>query len=197
MKLIGLCGMSGSGKTLVGSLFATEGYLHLDCDRLVHEKVYPRQDVQQRLVEAFGSEAVAEGKINRRYIASVVFGNADQMNVLNALLQQPILEELEKELTASHKELILLDAPTLFESGLHRRCECVIGMIAPFNTCVERIMARDGISKERAKARLSSQKDEAFLRKHCDHILSNDGDIVRLTKQALRLAEQIKKEIKA
>ena len=87
----------------------------------------------------------------------------------------------------------MLDAPTLFESGIDKQCKAVIGLIAPTNTCIERIMNRDGISKEQAAARISNQKGEEFLRKHCRYILVNDGNIVGLTKKALQLAEQIKK----
>ena len=96
----------------------------------------------------------------------------------------------------SNSEYILLDAPTLFEAGMDKKCKVVIALIAPYNTCIERIMNRDGISREAAILRLSRQKDEDFLRKHCRYVLVNDGNIVGLTKKALQLAEQIKKETK-
>ena len=189
MKLYGLCGPSGSGKTLVGKLFSMEGFLHVDCDKLVHERVYARADVQKAIADAF-----PEAGLDRKKLGSIVFGSPEKLALLNGLLRAPIMEEIRAFLAEEKAEYALLDAPTLFEAGADKECIAVIGMIAPVNTCIERIVSRDGVTREQARLRLSRQKDEAFLRKHCDHILVNDGNIVKLTKEALKLAQALKGE---
>ncbi len=194
MTLIGLCGPSGSGKTLMGQLFAMEGFVHIDCDKLVHEKVHRRDDVRDAIARQFGPEYLTPDGICRKELGKLVFHDKAQLQKLNDLLRQPIIDEIFTALRQENAEFALLDAPTLFESGLDKQCKAVIGMIAPLNTCVERIMNRDGIDKETALARLRNQTDEAFLRKHCHYILENDGNIVKLTKRALALAKEIKKE---
>ena len=194
MTLIGLCGPSGSGKTLVGGLFAMEGCTHIDCDKLVHETVYKRADVREAIAREFGPEMLTEDGVKRKELGKIVFSNAHKLNLLNDLLRDAIVDEVYKALAQAGGEYALLDAPTLFESGIDQKCKAVIGMIAPLNTCVERIMNRDGIDRDTALARLSHQKNEEFLRKHCHYILENDGNIVKLTKRALALAEEIKKE---
>ena len=194
MKLFGLCGPSGSGKTLVGKLFAIEGFSHIDCDKLVHERVYIRPDVRDDLSKAFGADIITPTGVNRKKLGKTVFSDPKQLSKLNDLLRRPIREEIFALLKEQNAEYALLDAPTLFEAGIDKDCTCVIGMIAPYNTCLERIVSRDGITREQAAARLSRQKDEAFLRRHCDYILVNDGNIVKLTKQALSLAAQLKGE---
>ena len=194
MKLIGLCGMSGSGKTLVGSLFATEGFLHVDCDKLVHERVYAREDVRAALAKAFGADVVAGGVVRSREIGRIVFADPEKLQMLNDLLRPFIRAELFSYLAEHKSDTALLDAPTLFEAGIDKDCTFVVALIAPRMTCIERIMSRDGITREQAEARLSRQKDETFLRAHCDYVLVNDGNIVKLTKEVLRLAEKLKKE---
>lgn len=193
MKLVGLCGPSGSGKTLVGNLFAMHGFLHIDCDKLVHERVYKREDVRNEVANAFGAQMLTPDGVNRPEMGKLIFNDPEKRELLNAIVLKAVKNEVYAILQKENAELALLDAPTLFESGLNQDCDCVIAMLAPRNTCIERIMNRDGISREVATARLDAQKSEAFLRKHCDHVLENNGDIVRLTKQAIHLAESIQK----
>lgn len=193
MTLIGLCGQSGSGKTLVGGLFAMQGFVHIDCDKLVHERLYKRPDVREKIKTHFGAEMLTEQGVDRAKLGAVVFADAQKLAQLNAIVKDAVSEEVIGYAERCGSEYVLLDAPTLFETGIDKKCEAVIGLIAPTNTCIERIMNRDGITKEQAKARLSHQKGEEFLRKHCQYILVNDGNIVGLTKKALQLAEQIKK----
>lgn len=194
MTLIGLCGPSGSGKTLVGSLFAMEGFVHIDCDKLVHSAVYKRPDVRAAVAKHFGEDMLTDEGVHRSRLRDIVFNDEKKLQLLNDILRDAITEEIYKALENSQSEYALLDAPTLFEAGLDKKCKAVIAMIAPRNTCIERIMNRDGITKEAALQRLSRQKNEEFFRKHCQYILENDGNIVGLTKKALALAEQIKKE---
>lgn len=185
--------MSGSGKTLVGGLFAMEGFVHIDCDKLVHERLYKRADVREAITLNFGPEMLVPDGVDRKKLGETVFSNPDKLKLLNEIVKEPITQEVLAAAKESGGEYILLDAPTLFESGLDKRCKAVIGLIAPTNTCVERIVNRDGISKQAAIDRISRQKDEEFLKKHCHYILINDGNIVGLTKNALQLAERIKK----
>ncbi len=193
MTLIGLCGLSGSGKTLVGGLFAMQGFVHVDCDKLVHERLYKRPDVREKIKRHFGEEMLTEQGVDRKKLGAAVFADEEKLNLLNDLVKTPITEEVLGFAENCGSEYVLLDAPTLFETGIDKKCEAVIGLIAPTNTCIERIVNRDGISKQQAVARISRQKGEEFLRKHCQYILVNDGNIVGLTKKTLQLAEQIKK----
>lgn len=196
MTLIGLCGPSGSGKTLVGGLFAMEGFAHIDCDKVVHEKLYKREDVRAAIAKHFGDHLLTEEGVDRKALRDIVFGDGEKLSLLNSIIKDAITHEVLQAVEQADSEYVLLDAPTLFEAGLDQKCDAVIAMIAPYNTCVERIMNRDGIDRATAELRLSRQKNEEFFRKHCQHILENDGNIVKLTKSALALAEQIKKENK-
>lgn len=193
MTLIGLCGLSGSGKTLVGGLFAMQGFEHVDCDKLVHERLYKRPDVREQIALNFGDEMLTPTGIDREKMSSLVFSDERKLSLLNELVREPVTEEVLAYAESCGNEYVLLDAPTLFETGIDKKCKAVIGLIAPTNTCIERIMNRDGISRQQAINRISRQNGEEFLRKHCQYILVNDGNIVGLTKKALQLAEQIKK----
>lgn len=185
--------MSGSGKTLVGGLFAMEGFVHIECDKLVHERLYKRADVRDAITLNFGPEMLVPDGVDRKKLGETVFSNPDKLQLLNEIVKEPITQEVLAAAKESGGEYILLDAPTLFEAGLDKRCKAVIGLIAPTNTCIERIVNRDGITKQAATERIARQKNEEFLKKHCHYILINDGNIVGLTKNALQLAERIKK----
>ena len=139
---------------------------------------------------------LTEEGVDRKALRDIVFGDGEKLSLLNSIIKDAITHEVLQAVEQADSEYVLLDAPTLFEAGLEQKCDAVIAMIAPYNTCVERIMNRDGIDRATAELRLSRQKNEEFFRKHCQHILENDGNIVKLTKSALALAEQIKKENK-
>ena len=175
--LIGLTGMSGAGKSTVAALFEKKGFRVIDCDALVHA-LY--EDVRYiRLVgDAFGEEYVRGGAVDRKKLGALVFSDPKALKKLNDTVSPFILREITERIKEARDEEIstVLDAPLLFEYGLEKYCDAVIGVTVDIETAVKRLSVRDGRSEAELRARLRSQHDEAFFLEHCDYILKNEGD---------------------
>ena len=183
MIVLGLTGPSGAGKGVVGDAFRAEGIPVLDTDAVYHEWICRPSPCTRDLAEAFGEEILAEnGSVNRRRLAAIVFcGTAEEeqrKKKLNAITHRYVLESCElwlRECEAHGARAAVIDAPLLIEAGLHTRCDRVLVVLAASETRLARIMVRDGISYEAAKARISAQPEDAFYREYAHFVFENDG----------------------
>ncbi len=191
MSIIGLTGHSGSGKTTVAAYLQKFGYIHIDCDKLVHNKIYTDPLVLNALCDAFGSEYIINGTVNRKLLSKLVFSDKNAYNKLMNTIRPFIVSAVIKEAKMHNNKMVLLDAPTLFEFSLEKICDKVIGVVS--DNAVERICTRDGIDENLAIARLKSQKDADFYKKRCDYIIENNGDLAYLEKATIQLASTILK----
>ena len=170
--IIGLTGFSGAGKSTVASIFAEYGFTVLNCDKLVHEQVYRDPQVLKAVAAAFGRDCLQGNALNRAVLRARTLGNPEE--------------------TARHSgRRILLDAPLLFESGLHHRCDKVICVVSSQKEALRRIIRRDQLTPEEARRRLSSQHPAEYYTQRSDYIINNNEGISALRKQALEILNQI------
>ncbi len=175
--LIGLTGMSGAGKSTVAALLEKKGFRIIDCDALVHS-LY--EDIRYiRLVgDAFGEEYIHEGSVDRKKLGALVFSDPRSLKKLNEtvspFIMRAVTERIE-EVKAGDASAVL-DAPLLFEYGLEKYCDCVVGVTVDLETAVKRLSVRDRRGEEELRARLRSQHDASFFKAHCDYVLENDAD---------------------
>ena len=179
MKLIGLTGRSGSGKGVVCQLFAELYDIpSIDCDKLSRSVCGIGMPCTLELASFFGSEILDEnGALRRRVLANLAFGDAQKTAALNRITHKFILAACEDEIKryeARGEAALILDAPTLFESGLHKRCDLVISVVADDDICISRIQKRDGLSAEDAKKRLNAQPKKEFYLANSNYIVYNN-----------------------
>jgi len=177
MTIIGLTGPSGSGKTTALDTLRSLGALTIDCDAVYHELLAESLELNAALAARFPA-AQKDGGIDRKALGAIVFSDAAALADLNEITHRFIAAEVQRRLRAWAMEggtLAALDAIELISSGLGERCNLVVGVLAPRESRLERIMQRDGISAERAAARIDAQKGEEYFREKCDHILYNNG----------------------
>ena len=177
-RLIGLTGRSGAGKSTAGDCAREMGIPVLDCDALYRQMTSSPTECLCAIGETFGEEAVRGGTLNRPFLRETVFSDREAMGKLNritATYMEKELFRLFQEETLRNAPTVLLDAPTLFESGLNVLCDRILCVTAPEERAVERICRRDGIDETAARARLAQQKEEGFFASHCDVLLRNDG----------------------
>ena len=143
--------------------------------------------------DTFGSETVREGKLYRPALREKVFSDPLEMEKLNALTARYMGEEIRSRLANATEAQVLLDAPTLFQSGMDQKCDLIIGVLASEEDCIRRITARDGISAADAARRLAQQPSEEFYKKNCHVCLENRTDPVTFRRQAEQLLASLKK----
>ncbi len=179
MLILGLTGRSGSGKGYLSDVFARYGICSIDCDRVSRDVCAPNSPCVKELADTFGQDIIDQnGVLQRKKLAQIAFADAKSTKKLNAITHPYILQALEAEIETCRihgAKAVLLDAPTLFESGLNQRCDAIICVTSTDEARVERIVKRDEMTKEDALARLARQKSDAEFRRLCDYEIVNDG----------------------
>lgn len=197
MKVIGLCGGSGSGKGTLAAMLSEGGFLHIDADAVYHEITSGDSPCLRAMTEAFGRDIISpSGALDRRALASVVFadGAKEKLSLLNSISHRYVLEEIRKRIIAAEGKYhgAIVDAPLLFESGFNTECDFIVSVIAPKELRISRISERDGIDRDAAERRINAQLDDEFLRLHSDIIITNDKDTAALYEQAQDLINRLK-----
>ena len=196
MALIGLCGGSGSGKGAVSRLLLSRGIPVVDADAVYHGLTSHMSECLVELVEAFGSDIVRDGALDRAVLRGIVFSDSTKRTLLNKISHKHVLSEIRREVQryfADGAAHVVIDAPLLIESGLDKDCDVVVAVIADRNTRVERIVQRDGISRADAERRINSQIPDDHLRERADYIVFNDGSLAELDEAVEGLLTYLKK----
>ncbi len=181
MHIIGITGPSGCGKGYLSAELAKHGYVHADADAIYHALLSESVPLREALVRAFGKEIERDGVIDRKLLGKKVFGakNKRRLAKLNKITHAFVCREYVQQILACKAEGnkgILLDAPLLIEARLDKLCDLTVCVLASEETRIERIMARDGISRDAAWLRIRSQKPLSFYAERCDYLfVNNDG----------------------
>ena len=191
IKIIGLTGISGAGKSTARGVFAERGFFLIDCDCLA-KSAADNRDFLGELQRRFPGNVLNEdGTLNRAATAKAIFNDVGRRRLYNQIIFPYIVYSVIRLVKRADAD-IMLDAPTLFESGLDMICEKTVGVIADRELCADRITRRDGITRELALERLSAQRDGEFFRVRCDYIIENNGGLSELEQNARIICEQLK-----
>lgn len=198
MKIIGLTGGIGSGKSTVSSYLAEKGYKIIDADKIAHDITSKGSPVLFELAEAFGKDILEpDGSLNRRKLAAAAFVDNDGRKILNGITHRVIFEEIDGRIrefrNSGQEKIIFLDAPLLFESGLDSRTEENWVVYADTKTRMERVKSRDGLSESEILDRINSQMDEKEKLERATYVLDNSGSREDLFVQIERLLEKGRK----
>ena len=197
MRLIGLCGGSGSGKGSVCEIFLRLGVPSLDLDALYHSLISHDTPCVRELVSEFGDEILSGGKIDRKALGRIVFSDERKRQRLNSIAHKHVIKETERLITSQRAlgfDYLIIDAPLLFEAGYDKRCDLVIAVIADTEKRLDRIVARDGISREAALTRINTQISNDELIKKCHYIIYNNSDLTSLEEEVGTVFNKIRAE---
>lgn len=193
MRIIGLCGRSGSGKGTFCAVARKNGLKVIDCDAVYKELVSSPSPCLAEIAEYFGEAVIKNNSLDRSTLANIVFSDSEKLMLLNRITHKHIICEINAMISQYDEgDIVILDAPTLFESGVDGMCELVIGILSDDVSCIERITARDGISKEKAVARLSNQLTNDFIIEHSNLVIYNDSNVTAFERASQELIESLK-----
>ena len=179
MKIIGITGNSGSGKSTISKLISKNYEAKIiDADKIAKEMTKNNGEYLQAIRQAFGNDVIKNNELDRKKLADIVFLNRTEKEKLDGLTFEYVVEEIKNELEANQNldyQYIILDVPLLFESKLDKLCDYTIGVIAPKTEKIKRICKRDKLSKEKALQRLNSQPNDEFFTKNCNTVINNEN----------------------
>jgi len=171
--ILGITGGTGCGKTTLLNLIRQQGGLVLDCDNIYHRLLQSDKEMLAAIDARFPG-VVENGSLNRKKLGAIVFADEAALLDLNAITHAAVKQEVLHQLEAKPR-LAAIDAIGLFEGGLAQLCDVTVAVTAPAELRVQRLMARDGISEEYARARIAAQHGEEWFRQRCSYVLENNG----------------------
>jgi len=186
MLKIGLTGGIGSGKTSVANIFKVFGIPVFDADTEAKSIMEKDFRLVERIKSTFGENSYNNGKLNRPYIAGLVFGSSFKLEQLNAIVHPATIAAANKWLDNQISPYAIKEAALLFESGSAQSIDYIIGVDAPQHIRIKRVMERDNVTRQQVIDRMKKQIDNTMKMKLCDFVVINDEQQL-LIPQVLKL----------
>ena len=194
MKILGLTGGSGTGKSAACTAFARLGCGVIDADATYRTLCDTCEPMLKEIQNVFGDVFSTDGKLDRKKLGAIVFADAQKLQQLNAITH-PYIRQAARDAFAAYSKrgclLCIYDAPVLFEGQMETLCDKTCAVLAARNTRIARIVARDAITEEYAALRIDAQKNDAFYRERCDYVVQNDADLDTLYTQVRKIYEDM------
>lgn len=193
MKIIGITGGTGCGKTTALNELERRGALLIDCDAVYHRMLETDRPMLDE-IEKYFPGAVVDGKLDRKALGAVVFTDEEALRDLNIITHRHINLEIRRilrEHAMNGGTLAAIDAIELFSSGLAKRCTATVGVIAGRDVRISRIMRRDGISREYAMMRVNAQRPNEYFIQKCSRVLENNGSQEEFIERCRKTFEEV------
>ncbi len=187
---IGITGGIGSGKSTVAKIFETLGVPVYYADDAAKRLMNENENLRAAIQKEFGKETYTNTKLNRSYLASLVFGNEEKLALLNSLVHPLTIRDSEQWMQAQRGPYAIKEAALIFESDVWKGLDKVIGVSSPYELRLQRAMQRDNISQDAVLARMGKQMNEEEKMKRCDFIIYND-ETQLLIPQVIALHEKL------
>ena len=195
VMVIGFTGQTGAGKSTVSKGFVQNGFRLIDADAISRHVVARGSHCLADLQECFTDAILTpDGELDRKVMASIAFSDHRKLEMLNTIMYPYIVGEILRMIhrfSQQNHKLILLDAPTLFESRADDFCDLIISVVAKPELRMQRIMERDHISEKAAQQRMEMQLTEEFFRLHSDTVLENNSSFSELWDAAQELSAKL------
>ena len=200
MKIIGLTGGIGTGKSTVSSYLAEKGCIILDADAISRKMTEKDAPALATIEMTFGSEYINDdGSLNRKALGDLVFNDSHKLKQLQSIITQKVVEFIENTIKDLKFEgfqgIIVVDAPLLFECGMQNICDENWLVVADLQNRIARVSKRDGLSEEQILARINNQMSREEQEKLSQCILDNSGTLDELKEQIDFHLERIKNEV--
>lgn len=192
MLKIGITGSIGAGKSTVAGIFKVLGVPVFDADATAKSILNSDPELREQIIAAFGSETYKNGLLDRKYLATLVFNNSDQLAKLNALVHPATIKAANawaKHWEEQGSAYIVKEAALLFEAGTNIGLDFIIGVTAPEDLRITRVMARDHVTRGEVLKRMQHQLEDTKKMERCNIVLDNNEKAL-LIPQVLALHQQ-------
>lgn len=173
MKIIGLTGGIGSGKTKILNIFKAKGVPCYEADLESKKLIESDSFLISKIKEIFGSDIYLNTKLDRKKVADIVFNFPDKLKQLNALVHPAVAADFDKFVFHKKAEYVIKEAAILFETGGDKNCNITILVRSPLETRISRVMKRDNISREKLMKRINNQWDDKLKIPLADFVINN------------------------
>lgn len=195
MKIIGLTGGIGSGKTTISNWFLEEGIPVYNSDIEAKKLMNSNLKVIEKLIDLFGEEVYTNEKLNRSLIASQVFQHKNLLEKLNKIVHPAVFKDFQKWIKSQAAEMLVKEAAILFESGSYRDCDFIISVVADENIRIKRVMNRDGVTEAQVRSRMDNQWTDKQRIEHSDYIVNNNKGLEELKYQFDEVYKKLLKQV--
>ena len=199
MKIIGLTGGIGAGKSTASSILKEYGCIILDADAISREMTSDGSEVLDDIAGTFGPGYVSNGVLDRKALGMLVFNHKNALTKLRSLITDKVADAIMSEIRTLKKEdkdgIVIIDAPLLFECGLHKITDENWLVSSNMDVRIKRVSARDGLSEQEILSRINSQMSEEEKKSLSQQVLDNSGTVDQLRLQIACQLERIKNEI--
>ena len=197
--VLGLTGGTGAGKSSALRAIESLGGTVIDCDQVYHRMLAEDEELRRDIHNAFPSAFSRDGVLNRQKLGQEVFSDKERLAQLNEVVYRHVIPELQRQLEEGTGVLFAIDAINLLEAGLDQLCDRTVAITSPLELRVRRIMARDSITEQYARLRISAQKPDEYYRGKCDCELNNGAETVEAFEAEARdfferLVERVREE---
>ena len=189
-KKIGLTGGIASGKTTVSDCFKKLGTQVIDADVISHEVTEPSGSAFEEILSEFGSEILDEkGLINRKKMRVIIFNDSSQKKILEEIIHPKVRDEMFQRINKSDDHYLIVSVPLLVETGVHQIMDKTLLVDCSEDTQIERLMNRDKISLNEARAILKNQASRSDRKKIADDLIVNENNVtlIELESEVLEL----------
>ena len=194
MLKIGLTGGIGSGKTTVARIFEVLGIPVYYADDAAKELMNEDKDLRQQIIENFGTQSYIDGKLNRSFLAEVVFSDPEKTQLINSIIHPATIANAEKWMQIQRAPYAIKEAALIFEANAQKNLDLVIGVSSRYELRMQRVISRDGINEDAVKKRMENQMDEKQKMDRCDFVIYNNESAL-LIPQVFELHEKILQNI--
>lgn len=197
MKIVGLTGGIGSGKSTIAKWFSEAGIPVYNSDDEAKRLMNGSPEIREQLIKFFGEDAYLNEELNRKFISSKVFENKDLLEKLNQIVHPEVFKDFKNWIQKQNSVFVVKEAAILFESGSYHDCDYIISVIANQETRILRVMERDGISREQVLSRIENQWTDELRVVNSDFIIRNNDGLEELKTEFQEVYKKLLKKSKS